>query len=68
MERLRLSVTPRCDCGLEDETGKHVICKCPKFAQLRHGLLGDYEVTPPEVLKLGPVTLDRFLEATGRFT
>jgi len=68
MERLRLSVTPKCDCGFEDETGIHIICECPKFAQLRHRLLGDCVVTPPEVVKMGPVILDRFLEATGRFT
>lgn len=68
MKKLRLSATSRCACGSEEETGIHIICECSKFFQLRHRLLGGYVVQPSEVAKLGPVILDRFLEATGRFT
>lgn len=68
LRKMRLSNTSECTCGLEDETGIHVICNCPKFIQLRRRILGDYTVTPSEVLKLGPVILDKFLVKTGRFT
>lgn len=29
-------------CGLEEETSIHMICECPKFLQLRRGLVGDW--------------------------
>lgn len=67
LRKMRLSDTSECTCELEEETGIHVICDCPKFLQLRRRVLGDYTVTPSEVLELGPVTLDRFLAKTGRF-
>ena len=68
MSRLRLSATTSCSCGLGEETGTHLICECPKFTQLRRRLLGGYEVQPSEVVALGPVTLNRFLVATGRLS
>ena len=66
MNKLRLSDTPRCSCDLEEETGAHLICDCPKFLQLRRRMLGDYEVVPSEIAATGPDILDRFLSATGR--
>lgn len=66
LRKMRLSDTSECTCGLEEETGIHVICDCPKFLQLRRKVLGGYTVTPSEVLELGPVILDRFLAKTGR--
>jgi len=66
MFKLRLSGTPRCSCGLEDETGLHIICNCPKFLQLRSRTLGNYEIRPTDVATLGPATLDKFLVETGR--
>ena len=68
MSKLRLSATSRCSCGLEEETGTHVICDCPKFTQLRRRLLGGYVVQPSDVTSLGPVTLNKFLVATGRLS
>jgi len=44
LNKLRLSRTPRCSCGLEEETGIYLICNCPKFLQLRRRMLGGYEV------------------------
>jgi len=67
LRKMGLSSTSQCTCESEDETGIHVICDCPKFLQLRRRILGDYTVTPSEVLELGPVTIDRFLDKTGRF-
>jgi hypothetical protein len=55
-----------CSCGLEEETGVHVICDCPKFSQLRRRTLGSYVVRPLDVVKLGPALLDRFLVGTRR--
>ena len=52
LSKLRLSGTPRCSCDLEDETGIHVICDCPKFHQLRRRLLGDYEARPLDIAAL----------------
>ena len=66
LHKLRLSATPTCSCGLEEETGMHIICDCPKFLQLRRRFLGDYFMRPSEVAVLGPIILDRFLVATGR--
>ena len=67
MKKLRLSVTSRCACGLEEETGIHVICECSRFSQQRRKFLGDTTVEPSDVVRRGPVALDRFLESTGRF-
>ena len=54
LNKLRLSVTPMCSCGLEEETGIHIICECPKFLQLRRRLLGDYTVEPLDVAASDP--------------
>ena len=52
--------------GLGKEIGIHVICDCPKFFQIRLSLIGNYTVSPLEALKMGPVTLAKFLVKTGR--
>lgn len=59
---------PSCSCGLSEETGLHIICECPKFSTLRHRILGNHTVDPSRLSQLGPITLDRFLARTGRFT
>ena len=46
LNKLGLAETPRCSCDLDDETGMHLICNCPKFLLLRSKILGDFEVTP----------------------
>ena len=66
MNKLGLAETPRCSCDLDDETGMHLICNCPKFLLLRSKILGDFEVAPLRAATMEPVILDRFLAATGR--
>ena len=57
-----------CSCGTDEETGLHVICECPKFHHLRLRTFGSYVLRPSDVVKLGPVVLDRFLAATLRLS
>ncbi len=66
LAKMGLSRDPKCACGLEDETGFHIICECPMFLSLRRRVLGDYTVRPLDVLKLGPILLNRFLVGTNR--
>lgn len=67
LRKIRLSTTFECNSGLEEETDIHVvICDYPEFSQLRHWFLGQYIVTPSEVLKSGPAVLDRLKVETGR--
>ena len=49
LQKMRLSNTSECTCGLEEETGIHVICDI--FSQLIRRILGEYAVTPSEILK-----------------
>jgi len=67
LARMTILADPRCSCGLEEETGIHIICECPKFHLLRSMTLGSCVIQPSEVPGLGPVVLDRFLVRTGRF-
>ncbi len=65
---LNKHLTRSISCGTDEETGLHVICECPKFHNLRRRTLGSYVVQPSDVVKLGPVVLDRFLAATLRLS
>ena len=67
LARMRIVNDPNCACGLEEETGVHIICECPMYQTLRNGTLGGWRIEPSELPKLGPVALDRFLAGTGRF-
>ena len=68
LSKMGLSPDPRCTCGLEDETGFHVICECPRFSSLRRKILGDYTLRPLDIPILGPTVINRFLVGTNRFT
>ena len=68
LARMTLINDPECTCGLEEETGLHLICDCPKFFTSRHRILGNQMIEPWELSELGPSTLDRFLVRTKRFT
>ena len=57
---------PRCDCDLDDKTGFHLICECPRFSTLRKTLLGSYFLDPSDVPGLGPANLNKFLVRTNR--
>ena len=67
LTKMKISNNPRCSCDLEEETGVHVICECPKYHLLRSMTLGNHVIQPSEVPKVGPAVLDRFLVGTGRF-
>lgn len=67
LTRLNIRQDSDCSCGLDEETGRHVICDCPKFSQLRRRILGSYVMQPMEVFRLGPILLDRFLVGTRLF-
>lgn len=68
LARMGIAADPNCTCGLEMETGFHIICECPRFSTLRLRTLGGHVVQPSAVPGLGPVALDRFLAGTGRFS
>lgn len=68
LTKINIRGDPECSCGLEEETGLHVICVCPKFSQLRRRTLGSYVIQPSEAIRLGPALLDKFLAGTRRLS
>lgn len=57
LNKLRLSVTLKRSCGLEEEKVIHIIYEYPKFFQLKRRLQRDYMVESLDVSALGTVTL-----------
>jgi hypothetical protein len=43
---MRLSDSPLCRCGAEDETLAHVFCECEALASLKHTYLGSFFLVP----------------------
>lgn len=60
--------SPMCSCGLEEETGSHLIGNCPKYHRIRTVLLGKPEISLAELTldKLDLQRLVKFLNSTRR--
>ena len=61
---------PKCLCGLDDETGFHIISNCPRYRRFRLLLFDKPELTAPD-LSIHTLDLDLlvdFLKRTNRFT
>lgn len=64
LNKLTLSDIFRYSCDFKEGTGVHLTCDRPKFIQLRHRSLGDYEVAPSKAAALEPNSFERLLAAT----
>jgi hypothetical protein len=54
---MRLSDSPLCRCGSEEETSAHILCECEALASLRYVYLGSFFLEPEDIknLSLGAI-------------
>jgi hypothetical protein len=58
--------SPPCrNCGAEDETSAHVICRCEALASSRHTYLGSFFLEPTDIKHVSLGAIWRFGRAVG---
>jgi hypothetical protein len=46
---IRLTDSPMCRCGAEEESSAHILCECEALAPLRHTYLGSFFLEPKDI-------------------
>ena len=67
LKRIKLSVTPTCQCCYEDdETAAHFLCECSAYSNTRQRIMGAAYLDYEELLDLDLQIILKFLKGTGR--
>jgi hypothetical protein len=62
---IRLSDSPLCRCGAEDETSFHILCECEALASLKHVYLGSSFLDLEDIKRTSLGAIWKFSKVTG---